>query len=302
MIVIKIPPKVCSDYEGFSFLVKLINYCNKLYFNEIILDFEENTWFEANLTAVLGAILDKTRNNINNVKIINLTNRVEESLRKNNFLSSYGFDTMPDKHDTTIKYRRNKIEEDRLIKEFLDVELISKQDFPKLSAALRKEIIKSIFEIYSNAVIHGNCEFIYSCGQYYPSKTPPRLDFTIVDIGNTIKKNVNDFLKANQNGVDTILGTEAINWAVSGNNTTKPKENNIPGGLGLKLIKEFISLNKGKIQIVSADGYWEMSKDKKNETKSFEEEFPGTIVNIEFNLDDKDFYYLKSETIEDIIF
>jgi hypothetical protein len=81
-------------------------------------------------------------------------------------------------------------------------------------------------------------------------------------------------------------------------NTTKI--GNIPGGLGLDIIFEFIKLNKGKIQIVSSDGYWEY-RNGKTENKLFDKPFSGTIVNIEFNLDDKDSYRLTEEvSLEDI--
>jgi hypothetical protein len=164
-----------------------------------------------------------------------------------------------------------------------------------LSDAAKKEIIRSIFEIYSNAIIHGDCEDVFSCGQFYPTKTPPRIDFTIVDVGKTIKKNVVDFIGK------SISGIEAIQWALEDFNTTKPKEKNIPGGLGLKLICDFARLNKGKIHIVSAEGCWQFNRGKE-ENFTMKHPFPGTLVNLEFNLDDKSFYFLKKEESEDIIF
>jgi hypothetical protein len=114
-------------------------------------------------------------------------------------------------------------------------------------------------------------------------------------LGNTIQKNVSEYLKSN------ISGKEAIIWAISENNTTKPKSNNIPGGLGLKIMLEFVKMNKGKVQIVSGDGYWQFDKNGEFSNK-LEVSFPGTIVNLEFNLDDSSFYYLKNETAKDILF
>jgi hypothetical protein len=116
---------------------------------------------------------------------------------------------------------------------------------------------------------------------------------TIVDMGKTIKANVNDYLKTN------LTGCDAIQWALVDGNTTKT--GNVPGGLGLSIIFEFIKLNKGKVQIVSADGYWEYRKGE-TEYKLFENPFPGTIVNIEFNLDDSDYYQLVEEISLDDIF
>jgi hypothetical protein len=247
------------------------------------------------LCAVLGAILSEANKNFNDISILNLRNAQESVFSRNHFLASFGGAKIHDHFDTTIKYRRNKLSDDKLIKEFLYSELINKPDFPKLSSAAKKEIIRSIFEIYSNAIIHGDCTEVFSCGQFYPQKLPPRIDFTIVDMGKTIKSNVNQFLGA------TMSGIEAIEWAIKESNTTKPKDRNIPGGLGLKLICEFARMNNGKVQIVSSDGCWQLTRNNE-ERFTLDYPFPGTIVNLEFNLDDKSFYYLEEENEESIIF
>ncbi|MBN2745688.1 MAG: hypothetical protein JXR34_03095 [Bacteroidales bacterium] len=259
------------------------------------MDFSKNIWFEANLCAVLGAIINEAQANLNQVNLINLQSKQKEIFSKNHFLANFSGEKIEDTNNTTIKYRKNKLTEEKQIKNFLESELINKPDFPKLSRNAKKEIIRSIFEIYSNAIIHGDCNYVYSCGQFFPNKIPPRIDFTIVDLGKTIQKNVSEFL------MSSISGKDAIKWAISENNTTKPKSNNIPGGLGLKLMLEFVKMNKGKVQIVSSDGYWQF--DKKGEFKDdLETHFPGTIANLEFNLDDSSFYYLKNEPTTEIEF
>ena len=91
----------------------------------------------------------------------------------------------------------------------------------------------------------------------------------------------------------------AIAWALEGNNTTKT--GSIPGGLGLKLIRDFIKLNGGRIQIVSDAGYWETHKDG-NAVLPFTAAFPGTLVNIEINTADKCAYQLASEAAPDNLF
>jgi len=292
---IEFPKDICSDFNGYSFFIELYERTKKFILKNIELDFSKTEWFEANLCAVLGSIINKIQSNLNNVELTNLKPNIENIFCRNHFLASFGGSIIPDTTETTIKYRKNKLTDEKFIKEFLFSELILKSDFPKLSLIAQKEIARSIFEIYSNAVIHGDCDFVYSCGQYFPRKTPPHIDFTIVDLGRTIKTNVNTYLNNDK------TGKEAIEWAIEANNSTKPKINNIPGGLGLKLILDFVRLNKGKIQIVSSDGYWEMNKNT-IKADDFKFEFPGTIVNIEFNLDDKNFYYLKTEKVEDIVF
>jgi len=91
----------------------------------------------------------------------------------------------------------------------------------------------------------------------------------------------------------------AIKWALAEGNTTKT--GNQPGGLGLKLLKEFIRMNKGKLQIASRFGFYEYSATVDSVTK-LDHDFPGTCVNIEINTQDTSSYYLKSERSNNDIF
>lgn len=292
---INIPKDVRSNFEGYNFLAYLHQQLNLFDFEIVTLNFSDTTWFDANLCSALGALINHAERRFNQIELVNLRSELTQIFSKNHFLASFGGVKILDVNNTTIKYRKNKLIEDKLIKEFLDRELLNKPDFPTLSKRASGEIIRSIFEIYSNAILHGDCEYVYSCGQYFPRATPPVIYFTIVDIGKTIKKNVNEFLKKN------LTGIQAIEWAIQGYNTTKPKDRNIPGGLGLKLICDFAKLNKGRIHIVSSDGFWEFNKGLEK-SKSIGSLFPGTLVNLEFNLDDTALYYLNDETSNEIVF
>src|SRR5690606_14382260 len=97
-----------------------------------------------------------------------------------------------------------------------------------------------------------------------------------------IKRNVNDFLDSRK------TGAEAIDWATSYGNTTRK---NTTGGLGLKLLQRFIKNNEGRIQIVSAEGFWEYSG-YRSLGINMNYPFSGTIVNIIFNMKDQKIHYL----------
>ncbi|MEQ6121630.1 hypothetical protein [Reichenbachiella sp. MALMAid0571] len=288
----EMPRQVKSDYHGYQTFIDLANQTKEFVFEDIVIDFEQNTWFEANLCAVLGTIISNI-SDLNSVELINMNSWLENILSKNGFLVNFGGQLKIDFHQTTVKYQKYKVTEEKLIKKYLDEELLQKNEFPKLSGLLRKKIGESIFEIFSNAAIHGKCTHVYSCGQHYPNKTPARLDFTIVDLGRTIKKNVADYLNSPIDGVD------AIKWAVTEGHTTK--QGSHPGGLGLKVIMEFLKINNGKMQIVSSDGYWELVRNEIS-FMSYVNSFPGTLINLEFNLDDKEAYYDIQEglSIDDI--
>lgn len=88
-----------------------------------------------------------------------------------------------------------------------------------------------------------------------------------------------------------IDSLSAIPWAMTEGNTTKQ---GVSGGIGLAILKEFITLNKGKIRVISGDGFWQMYEDS-TEGRRFEKPFPGTSVNIEVRTDDPANYALAGE-------
>ena len=146
-------------------------------------------------------------------------------------------------------------------------------------------------EIFVNAVSHGGSSHVYSCGEYDETKTPPSLNMTIVDRGHTIPYRVNEFLiRRNRH---PMTPCQAIHWALKDGNTTK----DIPGGLGLSTLLDFLRINRGAMQIVSGVGMVEFRNDQLIDyllSKSFD----GTIVNMEFNFDDNNNYRLADEQVD----
>jgi hypothetical protein len=148
-------------------------------------------------------------------------------------------------------------------------------------------------EIFSNSAIHSETKMgIFVCGQYYHLQQ--RLDFTIADLGIGIRKNLIDKIGLK------LPAEKAIHWALEGNHTTK--RGPIPGGLGLKLLRGFIKLNKGRLQVVSDLGFWEQHPDGSYEMFPLTNPFPGTVVNIQINTADQNSYILSSEKETDVPF
>lgn len=283
---IDIGTSISSNYAGYEQLVSLYHQMKTYSDVTIDLDFSLNSWFEANLCAVLGAISLLMEKEGVRVTYSNMSRYLTDILTRNGFIGHNS--NLFDIHNgTVVSFQRFKHNEDSAFNGYIKRELLSKSDFPKHSVLLGKRITESIFEIFENARTHGKCEFIHTCGQYYPRKSPARLDMTIVDIGQTIQKNVNDYHFDSK----TFDACTAIDWAIKDGNTTKIGRT---GGLGLNLILEFIKKNNGVMQIISSNGYWEYRGSRVN-MNVLSNNFPGTIVNIEFNFDDSCFYLLKSE-------
>lgn len=274
-----------TDYGGLQELIGFFKSTASAFAEDIEVDFSSTAWFDANLTALLGAFLDQLKNGLNEPHLSGLSVALKTILSKNHFLGSFDSSKpTPDWNATTINYRRFNSDDTNAFKAYLDGELFSRSDLPTISAPLKKRISESILELFVNASTHAGSDFVYSAGQFYPKKG--RLDLSVVNLGRSIQANVESFLKKK------IGGVESIEWAVQEGHTTRT--GNIPGGLGLSTLREFLKLNKGKLQFASGYGYWCETAGKKF-TKTFGNRLRGTFVNLEINMNDTTSYILSSE-------
>lgn len=285
-------PQIRHDQAGFGALVRLHVQTKDCSFDDIDIDMSATSWFDADMCAAFGAILYGLSDNLNRVTLTNIGPDVEKILSKNGFLSSYGREKIPDRWGTTIPYQRFDVKDDRYFAGYIENELMQRSEMPVMSSGLLKKFRESIFEIFSNAVLHSQTRLgIFSCGQFFPTRH--RLDFSVTDLGVGICRNVKE-----HTGLD-LTPEGAITWATEGCNTTK--RGHIPGGLGLKLLREFIALNGGRIQIVSDAGYWQQTGSQTVSAR-LDTPFPGTVVSVEINTADTQSYALRSELSEADIF
>lgn len=276
-----------GSFTSYKQLIELYHNNREIDFSTITISLRQ--WFAANMSAALGAVLDKLQDNFNTIEFTNIEQGIERILQKNNFLSFFNFPSVVDNYHTTIRYLKLKPTDGKFFNNYVFNELLGRDELPKMSVGARNKIAEAIYEIFVNAQIHSETEHIYTCGQFYPWKD--KIEFTIVDVGIGFKNRVNRRFNSKLNAV------QAIKWAMQDRSTTKV---GISGGIGLAFLKEFIGLNKGKIQIISNDGFYQYSK-QGEEIKLFDREFPGTIVNLQFRTNDRSSYILKKEVdINDI--
>jgi len=285
--------KLQSDYSGFKQIINLHEKIKTIN-SEDIFTLDMPHWFDANMCAPFGAILSILINKNVNITL-NCENQVAEILQKNQFLPNFGFNisSKPDDYGSTIEYMKFDVNDDNKFKKYVETHFGNNvHRLPKMSPGILKKFRESLYEIFGNSVFHSETNYIFACGQYFHLQN--RLDFSIVDLGIGFHGNINKKMNLN------LSPKEAIVWAMKENRTTK-KGGTVPGGLGLKLIKEFIGKNKGKMQIVTYNGYWEFSKGRTT-LNTFSSYFPGTVVNIEINTADSSYYFLESEIDYEKIF
>ena len=274
---------ITDSVESYQKLITLYHAHKDKLFDNVSIELRQ--WFSANMSAALGAILDKFTSNLNDIHFVYLSPRIETILSKNDFLTYFGKQRAIDINNTTIKFQKIKPTDGRYFKNYVIEELIDGHtaDLPKMSEGVKEKIVEAIYEIFVNAQIHSETEFIYTCGQFFPQKN--KIEFTIVDTGIGFKERINRRFESK------LTAPQAIKWAVQDKKTTKV---GVSGGIGLAVLKEFIAMNKGKMQIVSGDGFYQFNADGEL-VHLFNADFPGTIVNLQFRTDDINNYRLKSE-------
>lgn len=161
-----------------------------------------------------------------------------------------------------------------------------------VSNILTAVIVGITCEIYANAFEHGKTNIgVFSCGQHFPRLK--ELNLTVVDFGVGIPQNVRDFVKNNDLPAD-----EALKWAFQKGATTRGGQ--VTGGIGLDYLKQFVHINKGKLQILSHDGCATIDENGEvyEKKQSF---FGGTLVNITL-LCDESLYALDFEADDELLF
>lgn len=280
---------VRADLAGYNFLASLFNQISSSDLEkEIGIDFQNCQCFEANLSAILGAILDKFAIDGYHLWLKNLNySGVKRILSRNRFLQAFKTETSIQERENFIEYRKFDCLEADEFKEYIQQNLLNKRKFPHHTELAGKAIQVNICEIFTNATMHANCDYVYCCGEVNETT----LDMTIADLGNTIPQNVNNFLKKHHK--EPLNACDAIKWSIQEGNTTKSET----GGLGLYILEQFITLNHGTLQIVSGEGIYEY-KEGEVTTYIMSNAFPGTIVNMRFNHNDPNLYYMQNEDID----
>jgi hypothetical protein len=243
-------------------------------------------WLDANMCAPLAAAIYATDRPI---RLQQLRPAIATVLQKNGFVGGFVEDT----YGTTIRCQQFDITGGADFASYVEQNFRGK-GLPAMSTGLQRAFRRSIFELFENAVAHSNTSLgIFACGQYFPNKK--QLHFSLADRGVGIPATVRGYLGR------ALLAQDAIDWAMTGQNTTRRVSDGVPGGLGLKLIRDFIAENGGAIRVASERGFWSV-RGANVARVTLPASFPGTVVDIEVNTADSKMYQLAGEVDRTMIF
>jgi hypothetical protein len=297
-------PNVHSNASGFGTLAAIATESGADSSREVKISFANLSWFDANMAAPLGAVLARLTDSLKAVSLVEIGAPQEKILRKNAFLTAFGYAPVPDTNRTTMPYQRFKLTEMSLFAEYLLRHLPGK-GMPSMTSDLALAFQQSLFEVFANSVTHSeSAPGVFVCGQFFPIDR--RLDISIADAGVGIPRRINDSIPGALKTSEAWLKNAAvadkygnlkpsIALAVALSENVTTKTGRLPGGGGLKLIKRFIQLNGGCIQIATGGAFWQFSRGK-DEFHDLPAAFPGTVVNLEVNTADAKTYCLGPST------
>lgn len=176
-------------------------------------------------------------------------NWVSTNLAQNGFMAAFGHSS-GQWSGNSIPYREDKFLDKNSMMDYLKIMWLGR-GWVHVSEQLRNAIVGRVWEIYDNAFMHAQSSIgIFSCGQHYPRHH--ELKLTVVDFGVGIPSNVRLFFRDDPRA-ESLSAANSLKWAFQRGTTTKP--NGMSRGMGLDLLKEFVKINKGKLEIFSHEGY-----------------------------------------------
>jgi anti-anti-sigma regulatory factor len=131
MTTIQMPSQIKANFYGYQKLAEIYQQVKDAFVEEIIFDFSNTSFFDAHLAAVLGAILEKLNDNLNDIELVNFRSQQELILRKNDFLSHFGREKAQDTYGTTVQYKIYKPDEEKLFDQYVQAHLLSNPELPK---------------------------------------------------------------------------------------------------------------------------------------------------------------------------
>lgn len=267
--------KITANYRGFNTLselgIKLLSHQGA----QIHIACDNLSWIDAHLSAPLMTLVAKSRSLNNHILLKKLKPEVRKILAKNNTLSYKEKDI----HGTTIPVKHFGLDEGVEFAKYTKLHL-SRKEMPVMSQGLKLKFFEGLDELFVNSSIHSKSPVkVTASGQYYPHLD--KIAFVISDGGIGIESSLNGA------GIIFEHPQLAIDWAMQNNNTGRSGD--IPGGLGLSILKEFVKLNGGRLAVCSHGGYWEMDSTGII-ARPMRSSFPGTIVMMEILTSDKNSY------------
>lgn len=270
----KIPLIIETDYSGYKNLTSFYHEFSNSKNMHINLDFSKCEWFDANMCALLHAIMHKltAENRLTFETDYEYANKNLNVFIRNGFLTDGNIHV--DERRTTVPCRSLDTREGDFFLDYLEI-LMNHRGMPKAIMNIKNQITSHLFEFFTNTHIHANTQYpVFTAGQYYPTKK--LLKFSLVDLGDGFLPKIKSVTSGE---IDTH--NKAIKWALAGN-TSKDDGR---GGSGISGVHDFCKKNDFvSFDIISGNWFWSSSHKGTmfEEGRQLHKPFVGTMINLCF--------------------
>jgi hypothetical protein len=259
---------------GFIKMMELYHMALKYPQRCISIDFRLIHFFEANMSALLLALIKILECQNSNTCIIEIPTLHEPSeiLHRNGFVShvrSVPHDIKDDRKTTVPLKKFYKTDADAFVN-YIEEDFLKHRGLEGIEPHVLSKIKESYLELFANIDLHADTEQpLYACGQFFPRRR--EFKFTIVDVGVGFLKN---FQK-----IDSSITTSeaAIRCALHGKSTKQEAR----GGSGLSNILRLCVEQKAEFHVVSGDAYF-LFDGQKASFCSIVQPFLGTTIHLVF--------------------
>lgn len=280
--IIKLKGRFDSSRKSIIELIETLNtqisnLGNLSLLNELIIDLSDIAYIDSNISVILYAYIKEIDNN-NKVLIkikVPREEKVREVLLKNNFCSLWNETFSKDYKFTYIKIKSCKDIYDCI--NYTQNELSPHLTNIQMNNSLQNELFESLFELNTNAYRHGKCDSLYICGQFFPNNHI--LNLTYVNFGKTFKQNYIGYIKTNK---IEESDKNSITWAKEDGNSTESNS----AGVGLATFFDILKKYNSNVIIFSDNEIFEYN-DNRESDDYIDTQFNGCIINIKFNLNEK---------------
>lgn len=261
--VIPFPKQLNTNYKTFIFLKNASKFIINNPKNDIILDLSNTKFFSTNLLAVMGFWFGRAEKSNQDLHVVLPNKKVfsgEKSIQA--IFNFFATDKRAFFKPRQISEEKTRETEDILLKYLKNLKL------------LEYDLVKTIIsEIFVNIKMHTEQQVGFFSGDYSVQNNE-----IVISIVNE-EYSIPDQLRIKR-GMIFGEDIEAIIWTLKKSNSTRDKSES--GGLGLYLLRKYISQIGGKVSIVSGTSYIELDESCYNENNENE-----IIINDYYLLDEK---------------
>lgn len=293
--VLQVPTLNDSTWD-FERLFALWSQANG-YFETVRFDFSQCTFLRPNAVVFLGGLARLIESRYGTVTFDwgSFTDQaVLTNLQRNGLAGIFG---RPSRSwsGNSIPYREDTIEDPDGILDYLSDYWLGR-GWVRVSQRLKDAIVGKMWEIYANAFEHADSPVgIFSCGQHFPRVN--ELVLSVVDFGVGIAANVRNFLRGDSRA-ERLTAGQCLLWAFGPGNSTRV--NGMARGLGLDLLREFIQVNHGKLEVYTNEGYGLIDTNG-GRFVDRQTSFEGTVFHITLQCDER-YYQFADENSTDMPF